>query len=80
MALGELLRGSSAARQVGQILLRLQYQVRQCPEDLPALSDVEFRCYSQNGEDGVCCISSPCSELLGELRAPQLYPQASPDP
>jgi hypothetical protein len=63
MALGELLRGSSAARQVGQVLLRLQYQERrQCPEDLPALSDVEFRCYSQNGEDGVYCTSSPCSE------------------
>lgn len=54
MARGELLRGSSAACQVGQVLLRLQYQERrQRPEDLPALSDVEFRCYSQNGEDGI---------------------------
>lgn len=40
--------------QIGQILLRLQYQdlVRRGARQ-PDLSDVEFRCHSQNGEDGI---------------------------
>jgi hypothetical protein len=45
---------SSPDTQVGQVLLRLQYQDlvrRQVP--LPDLADVEFRSHSQNGEDGI---------------------------
>src|SRR4249919_2206115 len=42
------------AAQIGQILLRLQYQdLARRGVDLPALQDVEFRCHSQNGEDGI---------------------------
>ena len=40
--------------QINQVQLRLQYQslVRQgC--DLPSFADVEFKCFSQNGEDGI---------------------------
>jgi hypothetical protein len=40
--------------QIGQILLRLRYQdLPRRGIDLPTLQDVEFRCYSQNGEDGI---------------------------
>ena len=40
--------------QVGQVLLRLQYQdLARRRVDLPTLEDVEFRCHSQNGEDGI---------------------------
>ena len=42
------------ATQIGQVQLRLHYQslVRQgC--DLPLFPDVEFKCFSQNGEDGI---------------------------
>jgi len=50
----ELLQTSSAASQATQVLLRLQYQqLRRQSLPLPELADVEFRCYSQNGEDGV---------------------------
>jgi hypothetical protein len=44
----------SADAQIGQVLLRLQYQdlVRRGAV-LPDFLDVEFRCYSQNGEDGI---------------------------
>ena len=44
----------SSADQATQVLLRLQYRdlVRRSAT-LPELPDVEFRCYSQNGEDGV---------------------------
>ena len=40
--------------QIVQVLLRLQYQdlVRRGVE-LPEFTDVEFRCHSQNGEDGI---------------------------
>jgi len=40
--------------QIAQVQLRLQYQdlVRR-GVPLPALADTEFRCYSQNGEDGI---------------------------
>ena len=42
------------AAQIGQILLRLQFQdLARRGVDLPTLQDVEFRCYSQNGEDGI---------------------------
>lgn len=40
--------------QVGQIQLRLHYQSlarQKCR--LPAFPDVEFKCFSQNGEDGI---------------------------
>ena len=42
------------AAQIGQLMLRQQYQdlVRRRLA-LPDLIDVEFRCYSQNGEDGI---------------------------
>jgi hypothetical protein len=37
-----------------QVLLRLQYQqIVHLAMPLPELPDVEFRCYSQNGEDGI---------------------------
>jgi hypothetical protein len=40
--------------QVAQVLLRLQYrQLAAHGGPLPSFSDVEFRCYSQNGEDGI---------------------------
>jgi hypothetical protein len=44
----------SAEAQIAQVLLRLHYQelARRGPA-LPAFHDVEFRCYSQNGEDGI---------------------------
>jgi hypothetical protein len=44
----------SADEQIAQILLRLQYRdLSRRPDALPELADVEFRCYSQNGEDGI---------------------------
>jgi hypothetical protein len=44
----------SASEQIGQVLLRLRYQQLRSQSDvLPDLADVEFRCYSQNGEDGI---------------------------
>ena len=44
----------SAAAQISQVLLRLQYRaLARRPADLPEFTDVEFRCYSQNGEDGI---------------------------
>jgi hypothetical protein len=40
--------------QTTQILLRLQYQeLARRGADLPAFADVEFKCLSQNGEDGI---------------------------
>jgi hypothetical protein len=44
----------STRTQVGQLLLRLQYQdlVRRGVA-LPEFADVEFQCHSQNGEDGI---------------------------
>jgi hypothetical protein len=40
--------------QIGQILLRLQYEdLARRGEGLRKFQDVEFRCYSQNGEDGI---------------------------
>jgi len=40
--------------QVAQVLLKLQYrELARRKTDLPELADVEFRCYSQNGEDGI---------------------------
>ncbi len=43
------------ASQVTQVLLRLHYEdlVRRRVKDLPTFPDVEFRCHSQNGEDGI---------------------------
>jgi hypothetical protein len=45
---------SSPEAQITQLQLRLQYQdlVRRGVR-LPEFADVEFRCYSQNGEDGI---------------------------
>src|SRR4051794_16336778 len=44
----------SAEAQIGQVLLRLQYQdLARRGTHLPEFSDVEFRCYSQNSEDGI---------------------------
>src|ERR1700732_3306046 len=46
--------GDSSACQATQVLLRLQYrQLARLALPLPDLADVEFRCYSQNGEDGI---------------------------
>jgi hypothetical protein len=40
--------------QAEQALLRMQYQqIRHSGAPLPSLWDTEFRCYSQNGEDGI---------------------------
>lgn len=39
--------------QIGQVLLRLQYQDLARRGIVPEFSDVEFCCYSQNGEDGI---------------------------
>jgi hypothetical protein len=44
----------SASDQIGQVLLRLHYRdLARRPDALPDFRDVEFRCYSQNGEDGI---------------------------
>jgi hypothetical protein len=44
----------SADAQITQVLLRLKYQdLARNGIGLPDFSDVEFRCYSQNGEDGI---------------------------
>jgi hypothetical protein len=44
----------AAADKGTQILLALQYrQLLQGENTLPGFGDVEFRCYSQNGEDGI---------------------------
>src|SRR5262245_30893532 len=44
----------SPETQIGQLLLRLRYQeLVRLGAPLPPLPDVEFRCYSQNGEDGI---------------------------
>jgi hypothetical protein len=44
----------SAEAQIAQVLLRLKYQdLARRRTDLPEFSDVEFRCYSQNSEDGI---------------------------
>jgi hypothetical protein len=48
------LTDDSSVCQATQVLLRLQYrQLRALGLPLPELADVEFRCYSQNGEDGI---------------------------
>jgi hypothetical protein len=45
---------SDPGAQIGQVLLRLQYQdLARRRVELPTLEDVEFRCHSQNGEDGI---------------------------
>lgn len=43
------------AIQAAQVLLRLHYEdlVRRGVKDLPKFADVEFRCHSQSGEDGI---------------------------
>lgn len=44
----------SAAEQISQLSLRLQYrELARCNAPLPALFETEFRAYSQNGEDGI---------------------------
>jgi hypothetical protein len=44
----------NADAQIAQVLLRLQYRdLARRKTDLPDFADVEFRCYSQNGEDGL---------------------------
>jgi hypothetical protein len=44
----------SPEAQISQVLLRLRYQeLVRGGAPLPALSEAEFRCYSQNGEDGI---------------------------
>src|SRR5580692_993562 len=44
----------SADAQIAQVLLRLQYQdLARRGTGLPDFSHVEFRCYSQNSEDGI---------------------------
>ena len=44
----------SADAQITQVLLRLKYRdLARSGIGLPAFPDVEFRCYSQNGEDGI---------------------------
>lgn len=49
-----LLQHALPAAQLAQIQLRLQYQdLARRGVQLPAFSDVEFRCFSQNGEDGI---------------------------
>jgi hypothetical protein len=47
-------REPSADVQIAQVLLRLRYQdLARRATSLPDFSDVEFRCYSQNSEDGI---------------------------
>lgn len=43
-----------SADQIGQLLLRLRYRdLARGGANLPEFPDVEFRCYSQDGEDGI---------------------------
>jgi hypothetical protein len=50
----ELSRWPPLVDKGAQILLSLKYQeMRRAGIPLPKLTDVEFRCYSQNGEDGI---------------------------
>lgn len=45
---------ASSAAQIGQVLLRLHYrELGRQGGDLLPFEDVEFRCHSQNGEDGI---------------------------
>ena len=45
---------TSPEAQIAQLQLRLQYQdLARRGVGLPGFADVEFRCYSQNGEDGI---------------------------
>jgi len=47
-------QSAPANAQATQVALRLRYrELRAAGSSLPSLSDVEFRCYSQNGEDGI---------------------------
>lgn len=47
-------RANSPACQMAQLSLRLQYQnLLRTASPLPDFADVEFRCYSQNAEDGI---------------------------
>ena len=47
-------QSAPAAAQATQVALRLKYrELLGSGSTLPSLSDVEFRCYSQNGEDGI---------------------------
>ena len=49
-----LVSSQNAAAQIAQVQLRMQYQqLRHSGAPLPELGDVEFRCFSQNGEDGI---------------------------
>jgi hypothetical protein len=44
----------SSDAQIAQVLLKLQYrELAGRKTSLPDLADVEFQCYSQNGEDGI---------------------------
>jgi hypothetical protein len=44
----------ATSSQVGQLLLRMQYrELVRHRAPLPDFADVEFRCHSQNGEDGI---------------------------
>lgn len=50
----DLARHASAHAQIAQVELRLRYQdLARSSAQLPAFGDVEFQCYSQNGEDGI---------------------------
>jgi len=60
--------------QTTQILLRLHYQdLARRRVDLPSFADVEFRCHSQNGEDGILLylfsLISPTNRRVVEICA-----------
>lgn len=49
-----LISYSASNVQISQVLLRMHYrELARRQESLPRLADVEFRCHSQNGEDGI---------------------------
>ena len=51
--------GRGAAEQVSQLILLNQYRdMVHWGKALPSFADVEFRLFSQNGEDGICSTSS----------------------
>ena len=67
-------RYPAATVQMTQVLLKLQYrQLAERRSDLPELIDVEFRCHSQNGEDGILlyifCLISPTNRRVIEICA-----------
>jgi hypothetical protein len=52
--------GIASACQIGQLCLRMHYlELSRQRSSLPDFADVEFSCFSQNGEDGIALVGAP---------------------